>query len=176
MAADLFGPFGRVVLGPGVLTIGRAFDNRLVVHSPIASSHHAEVRPGVSGYSLIDLGSTNGTFVNEQPLAPHAPHPLQDGDKIRIGDMVCLYQAGRPDVQLPFAHKSSHTDVPTAKVSAIDVRAMGQSERFGDQPPASYTFSPPQQPESPFPLPASELSYTPQWGAGRANGSGMAGQ
>src|SRR5215471_14654007 len=139
MAADLFGPFGRVVLGPGVLTIGRAFDNRLVVNNPTASSHHAEVRPGVSGYSLIDLGSTNGTFVNEQPLAPHLPRLLQGGDRIRIGDMMFLYNIDHSNFQSPPVQQSSHKDAPTAKVRAIDLRSFSQSEQFGNQPPAPYS-------------------------------------
>src|SRR6516165_5545793 len=99
MEADLLGPFGRIVLGSGILTIGRAPDSRLVVNHPTASSHHAEIRSGVYGYSLTDLGSTNGTFVNEQPLAPHLPRLLQGGDRIRIGDMVFLYETGCPDFQ-----------------------------------------------------------------------------
>src|SRR6516164_3793859 len=124
MEAGLLGLFGRIVLGSGILTIGRAPDNRLVVNPPTASSHHAEIRSGVSGYSLTDLGSTNGTYVNEQPLAPHFPRLLQGGDRIRIGDMVLLYEAGRPDFQRPFRQESSYKDVPTSTVSAIEYRAI----------------------------------------------------
>jgi len=149
-------------------------DNQLVVNTPIASSHHAEIRSGVYGYSLIDFSSTNGTFVNEQQLAPQLPRLLQDGDRIRIGDMVFLYEAGRPDFQSPFVQKSSHKDVPTTKVSAIELRAMSQSELFGDQTPASYSSSPPQQPPVPPSFtPAFEQSNTPTWATDRANGIGM---
>src|SRR6266568_3086648 len=162
MEAALHGPFGRIVLGPWVLTIGRALDNRLVVNTPIASSHHAEIRSGVYGYSIIDFSSTNGTFVNEQQLAPQLPRFLQDGDRIRIGDMVFLYEAGRPDFQSPFVQKSSHKDVPTARVSAIELRAMSQSELFGDQPPVPPSFTPTFGP-----------SNTPPWVTGRANSIGM---
>lgn len=37
---------------------------------------------------LIDMGSTNGTFVNEEQLSPEQPHTLQDGDTIRLGQLV----------------------------------------------------------------------------------------
>src|SRR5258708_11055827 len=84
MEAVLQSPLGQTVLGPGVLTIGRALDNQLVVNNPTASSHHAEIRPGVQGYSLTDLGSTNGTFVNEQKLDPHIPRLLRAAHKIPI--------------------------------------------------------------------------------------------
>jgi len=174
MEAALHGPFGRIVLGPGVLTIGRALDNRLVVHTPIASSHQAEIRPGGSGYSLTDLGSTNGTFVNEQQLDPHYPRLLQGGDRIRIGDMTFLYQAGRPDFQSLHAQERSHQDVPTTKVSAIELRAMSQSELFGDQPPAAYSSSPPQQQSfSPSFTPAFGPSNMPPWATDSANGIGI---
>ncbi|MGZ3611268.1 MAG: FHA domain-containing protein [Ktedonobacteraceae bacterium] len=35
----------------GVVTIGRALDNRLVVNNPIASSHHAQIRPSHQSFS-----------------------------------------------------------------------------------------------------------------------------
>src|SRR6266852_5670990 len=82
MEAVLHGPSGRTVLGAGVMTIGRASDNRLVVIDRTASSHHAEIRPGLQGYSLIDVGSTNGTFVNGRILDRQVPHLLQGGDEI----------------------------------------------------------------------------------------------
>ena len=137
MEAYLQGPFGHIVLRTDVVTIGRAMDNRLVVANSIASSHHAEIHPGVSGYSLTDLGSTDGTFVNEQQLAPRLPRLLQGGDRIRIGDMTFLYAAGHPNLLSPFAQQSSHTDVPPAQVRAIEVRTFSQSEQFGNQQPDS---------------------------------------
>ncbi len=66
--ASLNGPSGRITLGTNVLTIGRSASNQLVVSDPKTSSRHAEIRPEGSDYTLIDLGSTNGTFVNGQRL------------------------------------------------------------------------------------------------------------
>ena len=100
MEAVLQGPSGLTVLGPAVLTIGRTADNQLVVNDPKASSHHAEVRPSEQSYdksgtyfSIIALGSTNGTVVNNQRLARNVPRPLANGDRIRIGDTVFIYTA-----------------------------------------------------------------------------------
>src|SRR5947209_13563182 len=68
MEAALNGPSGRTTLGPAVLTIGRVPSNSLVVNDAKASSRHAEISPTGTGYSITDVGSTNGTFVNEQKL------------------------------------------------------------------------------------------------------------
>jgi pSer/pThr/pTyr-binding forkhead associated (FHA) protein len=90
--ATLHGPAGRIALGPAVLTIGRTADNQLVVNDAKASSHHAEIRPGWQGYTITDLGSLNGTFVNGQRLEPHVARPLRTGDGIHIGDTLFVYQ------------------------------------------------------------------------------------
>ena len=149
MEAFLQGSFGQIVLGPGVVTIGRALDNRLVVNNPIASSHHAQIRPEGDGYRLNDLGSTNGTFVNEQPVNPHFPHLLRAGDRIRIADMTFLYETGRPPFQSSFAQNNGYKDTPTARMPAIGYSTFTQSEQFGDQPPTPYFTSTLAHPVSP---------------------------
>src|SRR6266566_7395492 len=93
MEAALNGSFGRRPLEGGVVSIGRAPDNTLVITDSQSSGHHAEVRPDGQGYSVVDKGSTNGTYVNDQPLAAHAPRPLAAGDRIRIGTSVITYES-----------------------------------------------------------------------------------
>lgn len=98
MEAALNGPLGRTALGQGTLKIGRAPDNTLVINDPQSSSHHAEVGPDFAGngYQVIDLNSTNGTFVNEQRLTAHMPRTLSNGDVIRIGSLRFTYEASTP--------------------------------------------------------------------------------
>ncbi len=95
MPAILHGPSGPITLGPTVVTIGRAPDNHLVIPGASVAPCHAEIRSASLGgrrsYSLIDRGSSTGTFVNEQRLAAHVPHLLTTGDRIRIGDALFLY-------------------------------------------------------------------------------------
>ena len=93
MEASLNGSLGRIALEFARLTIGRSQDNGLVVNDLKASSHHAEIRPDGSSYSVVDLNSTNGTFVNEQRLNPGASRLLQPGDTIRIGDTKFSFEA-----------------------------------------------------------------------------------
>jgi FHA domain len=68
---------GGVVLGRG-----DAVDIRL--EDTFASSRHARIIPQGSVLVLEDLGSTNGTYLNGEPL--RGPQPLHPGDRIRIGD------------------------------------------------------------------------------------------
>src|SRR5579885_2480732 len=96
MPATLKGPYGQTILEPTAnpYTIGRSQDNQLVVQDAKVSSHHAEIRSQGQNYEIVDLASSNGTFVNEQRLAPYTPRPLSNGDQIRFGDTVFLFDAG----------------------------------------------------------------------------------
>jgi len=83
-----------VPLGQDAVFIGRGVACQVPLTSRGASRRHAEVCPQDGGYVLLDLGSTNGTIVNGQPIT--APHPLADGDLIAIGRAVLVYKAGAP--------------------------------------------------------------------------------
>ncbi len=48
---------------------------------------HAKIRRVPNGYEIIDLESTNGTWVNEQRLVPNKPYPLASGSLLRLGRM-----------------------------------------------------------------------------------------
>jgi hypothetical protein len=69
-------------------TLGRG-DVEIRLEDPYASSRHARITR--EGHVLVieDLGSTNGTYLNEEPLT--GPQPLYDGDRIRIGDSEFSY-------------------------------------------------------------------------------------
>ncbi len=49
------------------------------------SRRHAKIQRQEDQFFVQDLGSTNGTFVNGQRLPPNRPHPLQAGDRLRLG-------------------------------------------------------------------------------------------
>jgi hypothetical protein len=74
----------------GGATIGRG-DVEIVLEDTFASSRHARVDRQGNAVVLEDLGSTNGTFLNEELL--RGPQPLHVGDRIRIGDSVFTFQA-----------------------------------------------------------------------------------
>lgn len=57
------------VLGKANVTLGRATINEIILlHDSKVSRHHARMDKGESGYTIVDLGSTNGTYVNGKRL------------------------------------------------------------------------------------------------------------
>lgn len=85
---------GRVIpLQPPQVVLGRGGEmgpGRVALPDPAASRQHACLRSGPEGWSLVDLESTNGTYLNGQRLLPHQPHRLHPGDRITIGSVVLL--------------------------------------------------------------------------------------
>ncbi len=83
------------ITGAGV-EMGRAETNHLVLNHPSVSRHHTRIvmRPNEPDL-LMDLGSLNGTFVNDQRIQDH---PLADQDVVQIGAFQIVYEtaADRP--------------------------------------------------------------------------------
>jgi hypothetical protein len=72
----------------GGATLGRG-DVEIRLDDPFASSRHARIIQQGHVTVIEDLGSTNGTYLNEEPLS--GPQPLHSGDRIRIGDSEFTY-------------------------------------------------------------------------------------
>lgn len=76
-----------VALQGQTITLGRAHDSTIVLDDDYASSRHARIYPDQTGqWTVEDLGSTNGTYLDRQRLT--VPTPLQPGMPIRIGRTV----------------------------------------------------------------------------------------
>ncbi|MFJ8040191.1 FHA domain-containing protein [Kitasatospora sp. NPDC096147] len=76
-----------VALQGQTITLGRAHDSTIVLDDDYASSRHARIYPDQTGqWTVEDLGSTNGTYLERQRLT--VPTPLQPGVPIRIGRTV----------------------------------------------------------------------------------------
>jgi hypothetical protein len=58
------------------------------------SRRHAELSFDGSQWQIKDLNSTNGSAVNNQRLSPNVPQWLKNGDQIRLGKLVLVFQAG----------------------------------------------------------------------------------
>lgn len=73
------------LLAPSKMKIGRQVDNYIKLQDPKVSREHAllEYNSGRKSYIIKDLGSTNGTFINERRVKVRMIIP---GDEIRVGD------------------------------------------------------------------------------------------
>ena len=76
----------RTVRLDGATTMGRAPECELRLDDTFVSQQHARIFDRSGDWYVEDLGSTNGTFVNEQKLV--APAMLTPGDKIRVGTTI----------------------------------------------------------------------------------------
>jgi len=76
-------------VGDGAI-LGRGDAAEIRLEDPFASSRHARLIRQGSIVVIEDLGSTNGTYLNEELL--QGPQPLHPGDRIRIGDSEFTYE------------------------------------------------------------------------------------
>jgi hypothetical protein len=76
-------------LSDGAL-LGRGDQADILLEDSFASSRHARLVPHGDVMVLEDLGSTNGTYLNGEPL--RGPQPLHVGDTIRIGDSEFTFE------------------------------------------------------------------------------------
>jgi hypothetical protein len=75
-------------VGPGAI-LGRGDQAEIRLEDPFASSRHARLTRQGGVVILEDLGSTNGTYLNEELVG--GPQPLHPGDRVRIGDSEFTY-------------------------------------------------------------------------------------
>jgi FHA domain len=128
MEATLQSPTGQTMLEKSLVTIGHAPNNQLVVNDPNTSPYHAVLHSTEQGYTITDLGSAHGTFVNGQRLASNTHHLLHTGDQIGIGETMFTYevQDGKAmvveqrinpkDTPVEPPHASERTNYTTASV------------------------------------------------------------
>lgn len=130
------------------ISVGRDIHADIVINVPEISRRHARLWRGSGGYTLEDLGSTNGTYVNGQRLS--SPYTLRSGDTIMFGEAVTLvFEGGGID--------------PDATV----VSASSQGETIaGGEPvgqPASHSATMiAHDPATPFPAPVYDHVQVPQ--------------
>lgn len=128
------------------ITLGRDITNDIVINDPEVSRHHLRLTRGPEGYTLEDLGSTNGTFVNGQRLTT-SPRPLRPGDAIGLGETVTLgYDLGaRGAASGPPQQQAPQPQQP-------------QQPQYQPPQPQQPSYEPPQQ------QPPPQQSYDPYGG------------
>ncbi len=131
-------------LNKDIITLGRDITNDIVINDPEVSRHHCRLTRGGGGYTLEDLGSTNGTFVNGQRLT--GARPLAGGDMIGLGETVTLgYESTIPAPE------------PGQQATMI---SPAQQQQAGYQAPSYQQPSYQQSPQySPPPPPPPQYQY-----------------
>ena len=128
----------RYPLGPGPFTIGREEGNTVRLDVDSVSRRHARIFERDGGYLVADLGSTNGTCVNEQEVRDGTP--LRSGDQLRVGRVIFKFLSG-DDVESQY-HEAIYTLAITDGLTRIHnkrylleflEREMGRCHRYGRQ-------------------------------------------
>jgi ABC transport system ATP-binding/permease protein len=127
--------FQDLWLNETIVTIGRAPDNLLCLSDDLTvSRHHAQIALGNGVYLLTDVGSSDGTYLNQQRVQAYTPHQLKDGDEILIG-AACQFTFKATEAIAPVAPPAS-TNLSTAEKTtilpfdALPVQNLGASQRM----------------------------------------------
>lgn len=81
----------RYDLDDEAISLGRDNDNSIQLHDSEVSRHHAEVRCDEQGFLLVDLNSSNGSFVNGNQVTEQQ---LTNGDRVQLGRTLMIFTGG----------------------------------------------------------------------------------
>ncbi|MGD9723436.1 MAG: ATP-binding protein [Pirellulales bacterium] len=113
-------------LDESVQGIGRDASNAIQVHDHEVSRKHAELRFDGSICKVVDLGSSNGTFVNGQRVTD--PVPLSTGDRVLLGGTLLLFTDPEENPPEDLSDKIDIVSRDYAADRSHIVRSMSQSE------------------------------------------------
>jgi hypothetical protein len=82
----------RLPLPPRGATLGRSRDCDIVLEDSSISRQHAEIRPGAEGWTVADLGSTNGVRLNGRTV--RGAMSLRSGDRVELGSTEIVFELG----------------------------------------------------------------------------------
>jgi len=82
----------RFVLESNPTRIGRGTDSQIVLDGDSVSRRHAQLEKGLKGWQVLDLGSTNGTYCNDDQVL--RPTTLANGDRLKVGATIFKFLSG----------------------------------------------------------------------------------
>jgi len=118
-AQDIVPEIRPIPLGAPQISIGRHPDNDLVLNHQQVSGHHARLERMPNGYRIVDLGSTNGVYVNARRIPNH--QMLNPNDEVRIGPFKLTYTG----TQL-----TQHDESNSVRIDAIQLNKAVQATDF----------------------------------------------
>jgi pSer/pThr/pTyr-binding forkhead associated (FHA) protein len=108
--------------------IGKAQHNTFVISDPTVSNTHAVIIARDGCYSIVDLGSSNGTIVDGKRLGNEA-YTLKHGDKIPLGQVVLTFRNPAETTENKTARISSESLEDVRKrIAALNPPVMGDSK------------------------------------------------
>jgi pSer/pThr/pTyr-binding forkhead associated (FHA) protein len=127
------------------LFVGRDLNNDVVANDPEVSRRHARLFKQGNSYTLEDLGSTNGTFINGQRLA--SPYPLRPGELITFGERInMVFEVTVEDEDATVVSTPAR---PTEVPYQPPIPPQSQQQVYTPPPP----YNPPPQAVRPAPQP-----------------------
>ena len=114
------------------VTIGRLPDNDIVLPDESISSRHARLEPMAPGWQIVDLNSTNGTYLNQQELQANQPQPWQPHIPLFIGPYTLLWE---PEISVksispkPLVQSTGPTNLGNISLEPISVQLAPGSQQ-----------------------------------------------
>jgi len=149
-------PLGAIIpLGPGRLLIGRDDRCQLRPKSPTVSLFHCALTRQGDRLTVLDLGSSNGTLVNDQFLQKDESQRLVDGDRLQVGQLIFRVRAAADPAPQPPGDDAweqtlaeighEHNGDPNSRTTLVS--SLGGSEpTTGITPAESMTRTEPESP------------------------------
>ena len=118
------------------VSVGRRSDNDITISDPYVSGKHAEILETPEGFTVRDLGSTNGTIVDNEPLLKDTPVAVRDGSVIQFGKQRFCFalSAAAPAVA---TQTTADTEAPAAEMvqGSDEPGLVGQDKVAGENSP-----------------------------------------
>jgi class 3 adenylate cyclase len=113
-----------VELKPGTLTLGRATSNDIVINDVSASRKHAEIvfDSTTNTITLIDLNSTNGTYVNHQRISGN--YQLNHDDLVRVGQFIMHLTRSTGEIAVLPAADGTHRFTRELLLESLDQHSV----------------------------------------------------
>src|ERR1035441_2569436 len=134
-------PVREVELAPGVFKVGRSINTDLRIEHPSVSGSHCEIIVSGGTVSVKDLGSTNGTFLDGQPVRECQIVP---GHSLRLGEVevLCGETPGLKLAASPAAAEMAAAPAPPAPYAArlAPPRPLRRPKNFYKSVPGAFAY------------------------------------
>lgn len=127
----------------GTITIGRQVGNDLLLEHPLVSRQHVRLECTAEACHITDLGSSNGTTVDDEKLTPQVPVPLAPGTVVKIGPFQLAYD--RVPVEPAEADAKPEPEAELPPEPAVEEPAVEEPVAEGPEAEEPAAVEPPLQ-------------------------------